>query len=327
MPKKKTATLAKKPRAKSSAAKSGGKIPTVTEMREAAARARGWLAEREDYHGYLVKKDQGRGAPELATHLRGDIQAQQRRDGYWLDPDEDAPSLVLTSEYLFQLLNLGLAGTSRAVERGIEWMYSMRGADGAFGEGTALDHTLTPIPGIGNGFFSPCKSDEAMEITLPNGQHIASDAGARLLASERAMRTILRANMDDAQAVPSVAALRGAPLYLEYGGTFTPAVLVGAIQALAWTHTPYIGEVVAGLEALRDNGEADGSWPNVEFFFVLEMLLEVRHPMALRMMEGAMPRLYEGQHKNGSWGRGYMAPQTWIGLNVLERLVKAAMVM
>ncbi len=84
---------------------------------------------------------------------------------------------------------------------------------------------------------------------------------------------------------------------------------------------------MAGLETLAENRERDGTWPNVELFFVLEMLLEVRHALALRLMEGVAPKLAEGQHKNGSWGRHYMAEQTWIGLCVLERVVAEARAM
>ena len=318
MPKQKKAA-AKKPRTKSTAtAKPARRIPTAKEIKEAAGRASAWLGERDDYYGYLVRRSRRRGAPELASHLRGDLQAKQQRDGSWHDPDEEAPSLSLAAEALWQLMNLGLSAGSRAIDRGIDWINSRQGADGAFGEGSATARHITPTPGMENAFFSPGKSDEPQEAYLPNGQSVTSDAGARLLASERALRTVLRANPNDPRAIPSVQALRGLPLYSEYGGTFTPAVLAGALQALAWVPTPYHGEVIGALETLAKNQEKDGTWPNVEFFFVLEALLEVRHPLALRLMQKAIPRLMETQHKYGAWGRHYLAEQTWIGLSVLD---------
>ncbi len=320
MPKSKKAAAKKTPRVKSpKAAKSGRQLPTLNEIKEAAERAHAWLAEREDYYGYLVRRREGRRSPELASHLRGDLQAKQQRDGSWHDPDEEAPSLALTSEALWQLQVLGLKAGSRAIDQGVAWVYSQRGQDGAFGvEGTKARH-VTAMPGQENAFFSPGPSDEAEEVTLPNGQIVTSDVGARLLASERALRVLLRADPHDARANASVAALKGLPIYLEYGGTFTPAVLVGALQALGWTARPYTSEVIAGLETLAENQEKDGTWPNVELFFVLEALLEVDHPLALRLMEKAIPRLLETQHKYGAWGRHYLAEQTWMALSVLER--------
>ena len=120
-----------------------------------------------------------------------------------------------------------------------------------------------------------------------------------------------------------MAGLRSLPLYLEYGGSHTPAVLVGALQALAWTPSPRPSELLAGLESLADEQAKDGTWPKVEFFFVLEMLLEVKHPLAMTLLRKALPRLLETQHKSGDWGRHYQAAQTWIGVQVLERVAEA----
>ncbi|NIQ56630.1 MAG: hypothetical protein GWN85_25140, partial [Gemmatimonadetes bacterium] len=68
--------------------------------------------------------------------------------------------------------------------------------------------------------------------------------------SERALRAALRARPSDSRASASVAGLRGLPLYLEYGGSYTPAVLVGALQALAWVDGVRLAELDAGLESL-----------------------------------------------------------------------------
>ncbi|NIQ56629.1 MAG: hypothetical protein GWN85_25135 [Gemmatimonadetes bacterium] len=59
----------------------------------------------------------------------------------------------------------------------------------------------------------------------------------------------------------------------------------------------------------------------MEFFFVLETLLEVRHPITDHMLRRAAPRLLETQHKYGAWGRRHLGAQTWIAVQVLERVL------
>ena len=282
---------------------------------DAVERAREWLAQHRDYYGFLVRRNRGRGAPELAGHLRGDVMSLQR-EGSWNEGD-----LPASAEALWQLLDLGLVAESPAVVRGLDWVYSRRDVDGAYGSGcTPARHEQRICEHYISGFFSPGPSEEPQEITLANGQVVSSDASARLLASERALRSALRAKPYDPRAGASVAGLRGLPLYLEYGGSFTPAVLVGALQALAWTGGDHSGEVYAGLETLSANQGKDGTWPNVEHFFVLEMLLETRHPLADAMLHKSVQKLLESQHKYGAWGRRHLAAQTWIAIEVLSRV-------
>ena len=61
----------------------------------------------------------------------------------------------------------------------------------------------------------------------------------------------------------------------------------------------------------------------MEFFFVLEALLEIRHPATDQMLRQAAPRLLETQHKYGAWGRRHMGAQTWIAVQVLERVLRS----
>jgi hypothetical protein len=279
-------------------------------------RARAWLSQRHDYYGYLGRRDTARGAPELARHLRGDLLAKQGRDGSWGESD-----LLASAEALWRLLELGMPADSPAVARALDWLYGRRDQEGAYGSGCApARHEQRICEHYISGFFSPGPSGEPQEVTLPNGQTVTSDAGARLLVSERALRSVLRARRGDPRAGASVSGLRALPLYLSYGGSFTPAVLVGAMQALAWMEGGGCSELVAGLEVLAAEQAADGSWPNVELFFVLEALLEVGHPLAGALLEKTVPRLLESQHKYGAWGRRHQAAQTWIALQVLERV-------
>ncbi len=324
MAKKKTATKKKSGTSRQSGSTKKGKstLPTREEAVTAADAAREWLAEREDYYGYLARQDLGRGAPELASHLRGDLLARQHRAGYWPD-EEDKPStsIVETAEAIWRLLDLGLNPDAGAIKHAINWLHERRDAPGAYGEGcTPSRHEQQICEHFIGGFFSPGPPDRSMEITLPNGQTVGSDAGARLLISERALRSILRADRRNPQAQASIDGLKGLPLYLEYGGNFTPAVLVGAIQALGWAGPAHRNVVEAGLETLADNQEKDGTWPNVEFFFVLEALLEAHHPLAERLMLKALRRLLDTQYNYGAWGRVYQVAQTRVGMLVLERI-------
>ncbi len=292
---------------------------TPRAVQDAVDRGRGWLGERRDFFGYLARRDSGRGAPELAWHLRGDLRAKQGPDGSWTEGD-----LAVSAESLWRLLDLGLAGDSPVVEKALDWLYSRRDEEGAYGSGcTPSRHEGRVCEHFISGFFSPGPSDEPQELTLSNGQSVTSDAGARLLMSERALRSALRARPADPRANASVLGLRSLPLYLEYGGHYTPAVLAGALQALAWQDGLRSAELEAGLESLVGAQEKAGDWPNVEFFFVLEALLEIRHPATDRMLRQATPRLLETQHKYGAWGRRHLGSQTWIAVQVLERVQRS----
>lgn len=290
---------------------------SLSEIDDSLDRARSWLGERRDYYGFLSRRSRQRGAPEMAGHLRGDLLARQDEDGSW------GQDLLATAETVWQLLDLGVSPRNLAIDRALTWLYDeRRDAAGAYAEGCSpARHEQGICEHYVSGFFSPGPPDEAQEVELPNGQTITSDASARLLASERALRTVLRVNPDDLRARDSVDGLRGVPLYLEYGDTFTPALLVGAIQALAWAQGAP-GELNAGLETLLSAQEDDGTWPNVEFFFVLETLVEVRRPISYRMLENALSQLLENQHKYGGWGRKYRAAQTWIAVEALEAVKK-----
>ncbi|UCF18391.1 MAG: hypothetical protein JSU87_10590 [Gemmatimonadota bacterium] len=285
-------------------------------MQDAIDRAADWLLERRDFYGFLSRRDRGRGAPELARHLRGDLLARQGADGSWNEGD-----LAVSSEAIWSLLDLGLTPDTQAVARGLDWMYGQRDQDGSYGVGcTPARHEQGICEHFVSGFFSLGPADEPQEIVLSNGQAVTSDVGARLLASERALRSALRANPHDARSAASIAGLRGLPLYLDYGGSFTPAVLVGAIQALAWARGVGMTELEAGLESLAAAQDSDGTWPNVEFFFVVEALLEVKHRAASEMLKRVAPRLLETQHKYGAWGRRFQAAQSSIALRALERV-------
>ncbi len=312
--KKAKAAPAKK--AKAASSKAAAIVLAPRTIQDSVDQARSWLAEQRDYYGYLSRRDSGRGAPELAAHLRGDLRAKQGPDGSWSEGD-----LAESAEAVWSLLDLGLPSDSPVIDRALDWLYGRRDEDGAYGSGcTPSRHEQQICEHYISGFFSPDTSDEPQEIALSNGQSVTSDSGARLLISERALRSALRARPDDPRAAASVSGLRSLPLYLEYGGSYTPAVLVGALQALAWLRGIRSGELDAGLESLAAAQAKDGSWPNVEFFFVLEMLLEVKHPTSDRMLKQAGLRLLETQHKYGAWGRHHLGAQTWIAVQALERV-------
>ncbi|MDX1495707.1 MAG: hypothetical protein R3253_16680, partial [Longimicrobiales bacterium] len=168
--KSKAKSKAKKKTTKASKSKKKeSKGPAVADLRDGADRARGWLAEREDYYGYLARRKTGRGAPELASHLRGDLMARQQADGFWAELETGEPDFQLTVASLWQLMELGMERGMRAVEDGVTWILGTRGREGAFGEGTALDHTIGSAPGVAGGFFSPADPEYALEIALSNG--------------------------------------------------------------------------------------------------------------------------------------------------------------
>lgn len=289
----------------------------VRQIQDAVDRARDWLGARGDYYTFLSRQDTIRGAPELGRHLRGDLLAKQGRDGSWGNG-----SLVASAEAIWQLLDMGTSPDFQPFARGLDWLYAQLDADGSFASGcTPARHEQGTCEHFLRGFFSPARADQSVEVTLPNGESTSSDTAARLLASERALRSALRAGPGDPRLVGALTGLISLPLYEEYDGAFTPAVLVGAIQALAWSPSLAAEERAVGLATLAAAQEPDGSWPSVEFFFVLETLLEARHPLVAGMLKRAVPRLIETLHRDGTWGKRHAAPQTWIAVQVLERTV------
>lgn len=284
-------------------------------MQDASELGRRWLAEHGGHWGYLSRRDRSRGAPELARHLRGDLLAKQSRDGSWGEGD-----LLASANAVWRLLDLDTPPASEPLARALDWMYERQDAPGAFGTGcTPARHESELCEHFVGGFFSPAPDDEPQEACLSNGQSVNSDTGARLLISERVLRTVLRANPSDPRARVSIQGLASLPLYAEYGGAFTPALLVGALQALAWVPGGPPSVLVRGLETLAAaQRKTDRSWRNVEDFFALEALLEIDHFTARRLLVSVVPRLLKGQYKNGSWGRRFQATQTWIAVQVIE---------
>ncbi len=292
----------------------------IRDIQDTVDQARTWLGERGDFYTFLSRSDTLRGAPELGRHLRGDLLAKQGRDGSWGDGN-----LASTAEAIWQLLDLGTNSDFQPFARGLEWLYGRLDAEGSYASGcTPARHEHKTCEHFLRGFFSPGQPNKALEINLPNGQSVTSDVAARLLVSERTLRSVLRANPSDPRSAAAMRGLTSLPLYDDYGGNFTPAVLVGAVQALAWSAGQDADKLVAGLATLAAAQQEDGSWPNVELFFVLEALLETRHPFADEMLKRAVPKLLDSRHKNGTWGRRQMATQTWVAVQVLERTILQA---
>jgi len=288
----------------------------IREVQDAVDDARTWLGERGDYYTFLSRSDTLRGAPELGRHLRGDLLAKQR-DGSWGDGN-----LASTAEAIWLLLDLGTNADFAPFARGLEWLFGRLDAEGSYASGcTPSRHENRTCEHFLSGFFSPGQPNEPLEISLPNGQSVSADATARLLVSERSLRSVLRANPRDPRVAAPISGLTSLPLYGDYGGSFTPPALVGAVQALAWSVGQDAGKLEAGLLTLAAAQQKDGTWPNVEFFFVLEALLETGHPLADAMLKRAVPKLLDLRHKNGTWGRRQQATQSWIAVQVLERAV------
>jgi hypothetical protein len=194
-------------------------------------------------------------------------------------------NLASTAEAIWLLLDLGTNADFPPFARGLEWLFGRLDAEGSYASGcTPSRHEHRICEHFLSGFFSPGHPNEPLEISLPNGQSVSADAS-------------------------------------DYRQPFTPPTLVGAVQALAWSAGQDAGKLEAGLLILAAAQQEDGTWPNVEFFFVLEALLETRHPLADAMLKRAAPRLLEVRHKNGRWGRRQIATQTWIAVQVLERAI------
>ena len=222
------------------------------------------------------------GAPELARHLQGDLRAKQGRDGAWYEGDLQESDC----RRIWQPAGPGSAGHATQTDNsGARLVVRVSGTrTGAYGAGcTPARHEQRICEHYVNGLFQPRLSRRGIgQSLLPNGQAVTSDAGARLLMSERALRSALRAQPTrSAGGSLGGGACAVCPLYLEYGGSLHAGGAGGCVAGACLDAEPEArASWMAGLEVAGGRAQAkDGTWPKVEFFFVLEMLLESEAPV------------------------------------------------
>jgi hypothetical protein len=277
-----------------------------------AARREAGLAHAED--------------PDRAASLAAELGSFAGPDGSW------GGAVLWTAESLLLLHDLTPepgSDTRAIVDAACGWLRGRAGLPGRFGEGCSpdtheaglCDHTVAA-------FFSAAGTDADLAgITLAAGGRFPSDASARFGISCLALRALLVWDVNDPAVDAHLAALRGvitghSPVAGSPIDVAAYAVGVSAV-AEAMHSEPDRVAALGGLTRLSAMQRGDGSWPGVDLFHVLEVLLravQVGHRLAA--VDAAIARsvgilsLMAGE--DGSWGRGTGPERTLIGWRAFE---------
>lgn len=122
--------------------------------------------------------------------------------------------------------------------------------------------------------FSPGPAEAQIRFKLPSGVRPGSDASARFLAHLLALRALIVAGFAKTAVVrENLQALRRMPrLYDDWGGGYTPILLVGALKVLKLDPHPESQDAhQRGLRVLMSNRRPMG-WSDIPLAFVEELL-------------------------------------------------------
>jgi hypothetical protein len=295
--------------------------------RRALDRAEARLLAGSDVEAFLARREAGRPAPgddERATELAAGIRETQQPDGSWQD------SVIATAEALLCLRELEPDATAAepAVARAIDWLRTRRNAPGRFGDGCSPDrHRLGLCHHFLGGFFGPGPGDApTQEAVLASGARLPGGPARALGASCLALRALIAWGVVGNDVVLHLEGLRRlAPLIRRESREPAPVDVLPLVVHALLDAPVADGNRDAALEALTRLAQmqrADGSWPELDTFYVLEVLLaaQARHPnptfdAALRRCAGL---LTVTQQEHGAWDRDGGTRRLRIGWRTLR---------
>ena len=122
--------------------------------------------------------------------------------------------------------------------------------------------------------FSPGPFDTQIRFRLPSGIRPGSDSSARFLAHLLALRSLCLAGYGKTAVVKeNLAALRRLPrLYDDYGGGYTPVILVAALKCLKFdSSAESLDAIERGMKALMSAKRPLG-WSDIPNSYVQELI-------------------------------------------------------
>ncbi|HEX7051072.1 MAG TPA: hypothetical protein VF188_12765 [Longimicrobiales bacterium] len=277
----------------------------------------------------LARREAGRARADdaaLAADYAEELRSRQLPGGSW---DED---LVVTAESLELLLELEApapgAEPDAAVKSALDWLRRRQGGPGRFGDGcTPERHALGACNHFLGGFFAPGRDGAVM---LGCGAVLPAGPAALLGASCVALRSLLRCRV----AGPDVVLhLEGLDRLLRLDPRDVPELVppdvvpVALSALLAAPPTPETDELLSrGLDRLVRSQRADGSWPDLDAFYILEILLAAASAgRGSEALDAAVRRgagmLAVTQHADGTWDREPATRRTRIGWRALHYAV------
>ncbi len=202
-------------------------------------------------------------------------------------------SLAETAWNLRLLHDLGEHRTP-TVYRAVEWIFSTQGQPGAYARGCSEARHRSRVC---EHFFGPCFSPgeaQLLSVRFPNGARIDSDAWARFLISNVALEALLQWGYDrDPRLESYLESLRSFPRLLSrHGSVQAPALTVSVLAVLLRDRHPRSKKQAGNLlRLLAKIQKRDGSWPNLDRFYVLDVIGHSRNRHARRMLSRSLPRL------------------------------------
>jgi hypothetical protein len=284
------------------------------------------LRESSGAEALLARREVGLPAPGDGAALEAEaaaVLAAQLDDGSWGGGLLDTAEALLALHELWEGENRG----SGQVERGLDWLRTRRGAPGRFGDRCdPRRHEAALCHHFLGGFFSPAPPEPPLEaVRLACGAPVSGDAAARLVASCVALQAKLRWGRYGRDIELHLEGLRRiVDLWDERAGLFTVPAFVAAVAALSDARDPRSRDAAArGIATLVGAQRADGTWPDVDLFQVLELLERTaRTGGASPALDAALYRgavlLAVSIQDDGTWGQHAGTRRTLIGWRVLR---------
>lgn len=285
----------------------------------------------ESVDALLARREAGRPLaddPRRAQEKVAEIRTTQGPQGAW------NANLLTTAESLIRLAELippqpGQLQDPTAT-RAITWLRSRRGAPGRYGEGcTPERHRRGLCHHFLGGFFAPTPPVDTpdQQLVLSCGAIFPAGQAARLVASCRALRALLVWGVYGNDDWLHLEGLRRI-LSFDPRDSDAPAPLEALPEILSALLAAPPDEanhsaIRTGLIRLIRSQRADGSWPELDIFHILDMLLVATEKgygddevdAALRRAAG---QLAVSQQDHGSWERDTLPRRSWIGWRTLR---------
>jgi hypothetical protein len=271
--------------------------PTLSSERSAVrARLAEYFRDRETRAGVLARRLLGTPAPEdavLTEHLIRERRRQTRIDG-----SMDG-GLVPTAWAAWELLQLEAPADQAGVVRTVGFLLGRQEQPGrVFGEGCRpYMHERRLCSHYVSGFFSAGPEEHRVApLTFPGGVVVSDERGARFAASCFALRTVVRAGEDRREGVRRhVASLLDMDSLWSWDDeAWSGDARLFAFGGVASAPLELRDRAAGAMARVLERQEADGSWPGVDPFHALDMVLQAPTPEARTAVARGAP-LVSGQ--------------------------------
>jgi hypothetical protein len=252
---------------------------------EALERLGHYFADRRTRQGLLARRLLSRLVPAdaaLADHLVRERRVATRMDGSL------GGNLVRTAWAAWELIDLGHDQQSAGTVRLVGYLLSR------LGQAPAGDPPM----------FVSADAMEAAPVPLPSGCVFDDPGDAVFAAGALALKVVLRAGGEERPAIRShVLALRGSEsLWALRAGHRPVDLAAAALGALALAPLDLRDQLETGARVIAAAQDKDGTWPDADFFHVLEAMIATGAPAAHETVQRAVPALLARQASDGSFG-------------------------